>query len=302
VTSPTVDLEEGSNILTFVEYLNELHSAVLGTAVFVFGLLVGSFLNVVILRLPRRLLFEWRGQCRELLEIEQPGEETPPSLVTSRSRCPKCNQMIAWYDNIPVISWLVLKMRCRHCSEPIAWRYPVVELTTAVLSVIVILALGPTAEGLAALVLTWSLIAATGIDFDHHLLPDQITLPLLWLGLLLNLWLGLFASLEDAVIGAAAGYGLLWGVYHLFKLLTGKEGMGFGDFKLLAALGAWMGWQYLALIVLLASLVGAVVGLILMALARHGRDVPIAFGPYLAAAGWIALLWGDPIISFWLYP
>ena len=258
-------------------------------------------MNVVILRFPQRLLHDWRGQCRELLEIDSPDEAAPPNLVSTRSHCPKCGNMIAWYDNIPVVSWLVLRMRCRHCSEPISWRYPVVELTTAILSVIVVLTFGPTAQGLAALVLTWSLIAATGIDFDHQLLPDQITLPLLWLGLLLNLWLGLFASIEDAVIGAAAGYGLLWGVYHLFKLLTGKEGMGFGDFKLLAALGAWMGWQSLALIVLLGSLVGAVVGLLLMAVARHGRDVPIAFGPYLAAAGWIALLWGDRIIDFWLY-
>lgn len=287
--------------MTFFEFLNDLHPAVLGAAVFVFGLLVGSFLNVVILRMPLRLMHEWRCQCRELLEVEAPEESVPPSLVTSRSHCPKCSNSIAWYDNIPLLSWLVLRARCRHCGAPISLRYPLVEFVTGLLSVIVILAFGPTAEGLAALVLTWALIAATGIDFDHHLLPDQITLPLLWLGLALNLWFGLFASLEDAVIGAIAGYGVLWLVFHAFRLLTGKEGMGYGDFKLLGALGAWMGWQSLPLIILLASLVGAFVGLILMAAARHGRDVPIAFGPYLAMAGWIALLWGDRIADFWLY-
>ncbi len=287
--------------MSFPDYLNALHPAVLGAAVFVFGLLVGSFLNVVILRLPARLMHDWRCQCRELLALPAAEEAPPPGLVKPRSRCPHCGTEIAWYDNLPVISWLILRARCRQCSARISVRYPLVELVTAVLSVVVVSHFGPTPEGLAALLLTWALIAATGIDFDHHLLPDQITLPLLWLGLLLNLWLGLFASLEDAVIGAIAGYGVLWGVFHLFRLLTGKEGMGFGDFKLLAALGAWMGWQVLPVIVLLASLVGAIVGVLLIILARHGRNVPIAFGPYLALAGWIALLWGDRIVDFWLY-
>jgi leader peptidase (prepilin peptidase) / N-methyltransferase len=285
--------------LILIEYLGYLHPAVLAAAVFVFGLLVGSFLNVVILRLPPRLFHDWRCQCRELLEIDQ-AEEAPPGLVVERSHCPKCGQTIAWYDNIPLISWLVLRARCRHCQVSISWRYPLVELVTAVLSVVVIWHFGPTAQGAAALVLTWALIAATGIDFDHHLLPDQITLPLLWLGLVLNLWLGLFASLEDAVIGAVAGYGVLWLVFHTFRLLTGKEGMGFGDFKLLGALGAWLGWQALPLIILLASMVGAVVGVILMMVFRHGREVPIAFGPYLAVAGFIALVWGEPIVGWWL--
>ena len=292
-------------MLDFVEYLNALHPAVLGAAVFVFGLLVGSFLNVVILRLPAQLMHDWRCQCRELLALdgETAGEPepAPPGLAVSRSHCPKCKVQIAWYDNVPLLSWLILRARCRHCGERISLRYPLVEFTTALLSVIVIAVLGPTPEGLAALVLTWSLIAATGIDFDYQLLPDQITLPLLWLGLALNMWFGLFASLEDAVIGAIAGYGSLWLVFHTFRLLTGKEGMGFGDFKLLGALGAWLGWQALPLVILLASLVGAVVGLILMVAARHGRDVPIAFGPYLAMAGWIALLWGEGIVDFWLY-
>jgi leader peptidase (prepilin peptidase) / N-methyltransferase len=285
--------------LTFVDHLSVLHPAVLGAAVFVFGLVIGSFLNVVILRLPARLMHDWRCQCRELLEIEGVDDPQPPGLGMSRSHCPKCKNTIAWYDNIPLLSWLLLRARCRHCATRISFRYPLVEFTTALLSLAVILTFGPTPQGLAALVLTWSLIAATGIDFDHHLLPDQITLPLMWLGLVLNLWFGLFASLEDAVIGAVAGYGLLWGVFHLFRLLTGKEGMGYGDFKLLAALGAWMGWQVLPMIILLASVVGAIVGIALMIAARHGRDVPIAFGPYLAMGGWIALIWGDRFMVYW---
>jgi leader peptidase (prepilin peptidase)/N-methyltransferase len=286
--------------LEFLDALKALPPAVLATAVFVFGLLVGSFLNVVILRMPARLFHDWRCQCRELLEIDE-SESAPPGLVVKRSHCPRCGATIRWYDNIPVISWLMLGRRCRSCGEPISWRYPFVELVTAILSAVVILHFGATPEGAAALVFTWALIAATGIDFDHQLLPDQITLPLLWLGLGLNLWLGLFASLEEAVIGAIAGYLALWSVFHLFKLLTGKEGMGFGDFKLLAALGAWMGWQVLPVVILLASFVGAVSGIAIMIATRRGKEVPIAFGPYLAAAGWIALIWGDRIIDFWLY-
>ena len=280
------------------------HPAVLGAAVFVFGLLVGSFLNVVILRYPARLMHDWRCQCRELLEIgegEAIADPAPPSLVANRSHCPKCKNQIAWYDNIPLFSWLILRARCRHCGVKISVRYPLVELITAVASVVVVQVFGPSPEALGGLALTWTLIALTGIDFDHQLLPDQITLPLLWLGLFLNLWLGLFASLEEAVIGAIAGYGVLWGVFHLFKLLTGKEGMGYGDFKLLAALGAWLGWLMLPVIILLASFVGAIVGVILIIAARHGKDVPIAFGPYLAAAGFVALLYGDRMVDYWLY-
>lgn len=288
--------------MTYFEYLSALHPAVLGAAVFVFGLLIGSFLNVVILRLPARLMHDWRCQCRELLEIEGDASDSePPGLVANRSFCPKCKNQIAWYDNIPVVSWLVLRARCRHCDQKISFRYPLVELVTAVASVLVVHSFGPSPEALGALALTWALIAATGIDFDHQLLPDQITLPLLWLGLFLNLWLELFVPLEDAVIGAIAGYGILWGVFQLFKLLTGKEGMGYGDFKLLAALGAWLGWWMLPVIILFASFVGAVVGVILIIAARHGKDVPIAFGPYLAAAGFVALLYGDRIVDFWLY-
>jgi leader peptidase (prepilin peptidase) / N-methyltransferase len=277
-----------------------LHPAVLAAAVFVFGLVIGSFLNVVILRYPASLLHDWRCQCRELLELDPPEEDVPPGIAKSRSHCPKCKKTIAWYDNIPVLSWIVLGRKCRHCGTSISFRYPLVELTTGILSAVIIWHFGPTAEGLAALVLTWALIAATGIDIDYHLLPDQITLPLLWLGLALNLFFGLFASLEDAVIGAIAGYGVLWLVYHGFRLTTGKEGMGYGDFKLLAALGAWMGWQVLPIIILGASLVGAVIGISLMIAMKRGKEIPIAFGPYLAAAGWIALLWGERIVDYWL--
>jgi leader peptidase (prepilin peptidase)/N-methyltransferase len=289
--------------LDYFQILANWHPAVLGAAVFVLGLLVGSFLNVVILRFPQRIFHDWRCQCRELLEIEgNDATAAPPNLVTTRSHCPKCKAQIAWYDNIPLFSWLLLRARCRRCGQKISARYPMVELATAILSVLVILEFGASAQGLAALALTWTLIALTGIDFDHQLLPDQLTLPLLWLGLALNLGLGLFATLEDAVIGAIAGYGVLWSIFQLFKLLTGKEGMGFGDFKLLAALGAWMGWAALPMIILIASVVGAVVGVTLMIATRHGRDVPIAFGPYLAAAGFIVLLYGDYLSGLFPFP
>ena len=286
------------------ESLQALPLAVVLVFVFVIGLLVGSFLNVVILRMPLKLMQDWRQQCRELLELKDTVTEVEaaPGLIKPRSRCPQCGTTIAWYDNIPVLSWLILRARCRVCGARIGLRYPLVELTTGLLSVWVIAHFGPGPEGLSALLLTWALIAATGIDFDHQLLPDQITLPLLWAGLIINLNWGLFASLEDAVIGAVAGYLLLWGVFHLFRLLTGKEGMGYGDFKLLAALGAWLGWQLLLVIILLASAVGAVVGIVLMIVARRGKDIPIAFGPYLAAAGFIALMYGDALLAFWLYP
>ncbi|MEE4639785.1 MAG: A24 family peptidase [Wenzhouxiangella sp.] len=291
--------------MTVFEALNALPVAVVWAAVFVLGLMVGSFLNVVILRLPPRLMQDWRVQCQELLELKldpDTAPEPPPGLVKPRSRCPQCGSGIAWYDNIPVLSWLILRARCRQCQARIGLRYPLVELATGLLSLWVIVHFGPGPEGLSALVLVWALIAATGIDFDHQLLPDQITLPLLWLGLLINLNWQLFASLEDAVIGAVAGYLLLWSVFHLFRLATGKEGMGYGDFKLLGALGAWMGWQLLPVIILLASLVGAIVGILMMIIARRGKDIPIAFGPYLAAAGFIALLYGDGLVAFWLYP
>ncbi len=280
-------------------YLADLHPAALYGLTFALGLLVGSFLNVVILRLPARLFHDWRCQCRELLELDTESNEVPAGIAKGRSRCPACGHGIRAYDNVPVISWLILHGRCRDCGTRISPRYPTVELLTGLLSVAVIAALGPTPAGLAGLAFTWALIAGSGIDLDHKLLPDQITLPLLWLGLLLNID-GMFVDLTSAVIGAAAGYLVLWAVFHLFRLATGKEGMGYGDFKLLGAIGAWFGWQVLPTVILLASAVGAIIGIGLIAIRRMGREVPIAFGPFLAAAGWLVLVFGDRIVDFWM--
>lgn len=259
----------------------------------VLGLMVGSFLNVVIYRLPVMMEREWKQQCAELNgEVTEPSD--PFTLSRPRSACPHCRHQITAIENIPVLSYLVLRGRCRSCQAPISIRYPLIELLTGILSGIVAYHFGFDWTCLGALLLTWSLIALTFIDVDHQLLPDSITLPLLWLGLFFNLS-GQFTTLESAVIGALAGYLSLWSVFHLFRLVTGKEGMGYGDFKLLAALGAWLGWSTLPAIILLSSLVGAVVGISLIVIARHGRDIPIPFGPYLAAAGWIALIWAEPI-------
>ncbi|MBS1190706.1 MAG: type 4 prepilin peptidase 1, Aspartic peptidase family [Rhodocyclaceae bacterium] len=254
------------------------------------GLCIGSFLNVVIHRLPRMMEREWQMQCAELRDesIEPPA---PFNLATPRSRCPACGHPIGALENIPVISYLVLRGRCAGCRASISPRYPLVEAFTGLLSAYLAWRFGLNWQTAGALCLAWSLIALTFIDFDSQLLPDSITLPLLWLGLLFNVF-GAFTDLQSAVIGAMAGYLSLWSVYWLFKLITGKEGMGYGDFKLLAALGAWLGWQMLPAVILLSSLVGAAVGIGLIVLARHGRNVPIPFGPYLAAAGVIALLWG----------
>ena len=270
------------------------------TGVFVFGLLIGSFLNVVILRLPARLEHEWRCQCRELLEQDTPvGEEAPADIVRGRSRCPQCGHEIRAYENIPVLSYVALRGRCSACKKKIPLRYPVIELATAVLFLVTAWHFGPTAQGLSAIVLTGFLLALTGIDVDHQLLPDNITLPLLWIGLLLSIW-GVFVDSSTSVIGAICGYLSLWLIYHLFRLLTGKEGMGYGDFKLMGALGAWMGWQMLPLVLLLSSVVGAIVGLALMGLHRHKASQPIPFGPFIAAAGWIAILWGEGILDLYL--
>jgi leader peptidase (prepilin peptidase)/N-methyltransferase len=270
------------------------HSAPLAvTAAAVFGLLLGSFLNVVIHRLPKMLERAWAAEAAELR-----GEEAPPSerynLVVPHSHCPACGHRIGPLENIPLVSWLLQRGKCTACGTAIPARYPIVELATAVLSAVAIWRFGATAAGLGAVVLTAFLIALTFIDFDTHLLPDNMTLPLLWLGLLLNLW-GVFAPLPAAVIGAMAGYLSLWTIYWLFKLATGKEGMGYGDFKLLAALGAWFGWTALPAVILLASVVGAVVGIALIVVARHGREVPIPFGPYLAGAGLLALYFREPL-------
>lgn len=262
------------------------------------GLMVGSFLNVVIYRLPIMMEKEWAAQCAEL-SGQEPEHAPVFNLSTPRSRCPHCQHAIGALENIPVISYLFLGGKCKSCRTPISIRYPVIEALTGFLSVVVAWQFGYSWGCLAALLFTWSLIALTFIDLDHQLLPDKITLPLVWLGLFTNLF-GLFTDIYSSVIGAIAGYLTLWSVYHLFKLVTGKEGMGYGDFKLLAALGAWMGWQYLPMIVLLSSLVGAIVGISLILLKNHQRDIPIPFGPYLAAAGWIAFIWGDTINRVYL--
>ncbi len=264
----------------------------------VFGLMIGSFLNVVIHRLPKMMERDWARQCAEL-RGESPAEEAPFSIVRPRSRCPHCGRPIAALENIPILSFLVLKGRCRGCGKPISWRYPAVEAVTGLLFAACAWKFGPTLMAAGAMVFVAAMIALALIDFDTQLLPDDITLPLLWLGLLLNLR-GTFSDLPTAVIGATAGYLSLWSVYWLFKLATGKEGMGYGDFKLLAAIGAWLGWQALPLTILLSSLVGAVVGIVLIVLARHGRNVPIPFGPYLAAAGIIALFWGKELTRAYL--
>lgn len=266
-----------------------------------FGLMVGSFLNVVIHRLPLMMQRDWQMQCRELMQIATAEERQPEryNLVVPRSRCPHCGHNISAFENIPLLSYLALKGKCSACGAGISLRYPVIEVLTAALSVIVVVHFGFSWSAFAALVLTWGLIALTFIDFDHQLLPDSITLPLLWGGLVLSLG-PVWVDSQTAIIGAAAGYLSLWSVYWLFKLVTGKEGMGQGDFKLLAVFGAWLGWQMLPLIILLSSLVGAVVGVALILFRGQQRDVPIPFGPYLAAAGWIALLWGTPLTQAYL--
>ncbi|GFZ93857.1 prepilin peptidase [Dyella caseinilytica] len=260
----------------------------------VLGLLVGSFLNVVILRLPKRLDALWRQEAHDVLGIEASGEPFPPGIVRETSHCPHCKHPLAAYDNIPLFSWLLLRGRCRYCQTPISIQYPLVELLSTILSAVIVWKFGPTWVALAGLFLTWMLIALSGIDFHTQLLPDQMTLSLLWVGLLLSL-IHLFANPEQAILGAAIGYLSLWSVYWLFKLLTGKEGMGFGDFKLLAALGAWMGPGALLPVILLSSLVGALVGGTLIALRKHAREVPMPFGPFIAMAGWIWFVAGDDL-------
>ncbi len=258
-----------------------------------FGLIVGSFLNVVIHRLPKMMEADWQGQCAELRGEELPTTE-PLTLATPRSRCPHCGHGITAMENIPVISWLVLRGKCSSCKAPISIRYPLVEAVTGLLSAYAAWHFGFGLQAVGAILFIWAMVALTGIDFDTQLLPDSITLPLVWLGLLFNLF-GTYTSLSSAVIGAMAGYLSLWSVYWGFRLATGKEGMGFGDFKLLAAIGAWLGWQMLPLTILLSSLVGAIVGVGLIVLAKRGRNVPIPFGPYLAAAGLLALFYGKEL-------
>ncbi|GHE95060.1 prepilin peptidase [Thalassotalea profundi] len=269
----------------------------------VLALLIGSFLNVVIFRFPKMLEQGWYLECREFLADEVKGipakDIKPLTLSKPNSTCPSCGHEIKFYENIPVISWLFLKGKCSQCKNSISIRYPIIEAITAALSLVIAYRYGVTEQTLFLLILTWGLIALTMIDFDTMLLPDQITLPLMWLGLLININ-GLFIPLEQAVIGAAVGYMSLFTIFWLFKLITGKEGMGYGDFKLVAVFGAWMGWQLLPLLILMASLVGAIVGLSLMAFKGHKREQAIPFGPYLAVAGWITLLWGEGIWQWYL--
>lgn len=287
--------------MELVHYLQD-HSAAAITVAGILGLLVGSFLNVVILRVPQMLERQWRSHCAELQQEDQPSAavaEEPFNLITPPSHCPKCHHRISARENIPLLSYLFLRGRCAACGTTISPRYPLIEAACAALSMVAIWHFGFGWEGAAALLLTWALIALSVIDFDHQLLPDNITLPFLWLGLSINLF-ALFTSLESAVIGALAGYLSLWSVYQLFKWITGKEGMGYGDFKLLAMLGAWLGWQYLLPIILISSVVGAVTGLTLITLRGRDKNIPIPFGPYLAIAGWIVLLWGEQITSAYL--
>ena len=264
----------------------------------VLGLLVGSFLNVVIHRLPKIMQRDWAAQCAALS-----GDAAPPAspynLMVPRSACPGCGHRIGALENIPVLSYAWLRGKCAGCGAPIGVRYPLVEALTGLLSAFAAWHFGYGWAAAGALLLIWALIALTFVDFDTQLLPDDITLPLLWLGLLFNLG-AVYVPLHEAVTGAVIGYMVLWSVYWLFKLITGKEGMGYGDFKLLAAVGAWLGWKMLPLVILLSSFIGAVVGIALIVLARHGRSVPIPFGPYLAGGGLVALFWGPPIVQAYL--
>jgi len=283
--------------MSFIELLQTTPSAFIIVCL-ALGLTVGSFLNVVIHRLPKMLEQGWKQQCAELR-----GEDSVASpvynLMVPHSACPHCNHTISAWENIPVISYLVLRGKCKQCGVRISPRYPTIEAISGILSAYAAwhFGFGPAAAG--ALLLIWALLALTAIDFDTQLLPDDITLPLLWTGLLFNLF-GVFTNLSGAVAGAIIGYLALWSVYWLFKLVTGKEGMGYGDFKLLAALGAWFGWQMLPLIILLSSLVGAIVGITLIVALKHGRNIPIPFGPYLAGGGLIALFWGQTLTQGYL--
>ncbi len=298
--------------MTLIDLLGASPAFFIGTAL-VFGLLIGSFLNVVIYRVPVMLERQWREQCREMAAAEPPGSASgtakaadPFNLVVPRSACPACKAPITAIQNIPVLSYLFLRGRCASCGVRISPRYPAIEALTGILSAAVAWKFGFGWPAVAALVLTWFLVALTFIDVDHQLLPDNLTLPLLWIGLLLSLWapLGSGAPIpmdpRSSIIGAIAGYVSLWSVYHLFRLLTGKEGMGYGDFKLFAALGAWLGWKMLLPIILIAAAVGAVVGIAILALRGQNRSTPIAFGPFLAAAGWLMLLFGQQLVTGYL--
>ena len=276
---------------------------------FLMGACIGSFLNVVIIRLPDILFWQWRTQCNEVFKSsENPGqnnpglpdsESPPPGLIYPRSRCPKCNSSLTLFQNIPILGYLFLSGKCGFCKKAISPRYPIVELCTALLWVQLGFHFGPTPGLLLGIILISSLVALTVIDLDHHILPDVIVIPLLWIGLISNSF-GVFTSLESAVFGAVSGYMVLWIIYQVHHRLTGKEGMGYGDFKLLACIGAWLGWEVLPAVILLASVSGTVLAIVLMLIHKRGKDIPVAFGPYLAIAGWVTLIWGDAIINNYL--
>jgi leader peptidase (prepilin peptidase)/N-methyltransferase len=278
--------------------LVELYRPFIGAVVFLLGAMIGSFINVVVYRLPKMMEQDWRQQCSQLLNPGATQTSTPLfNLAFPASHCPHCQHAIRWWENIPLLSYVYLRGKCANCQRAISLRYPLVELLTALLSTAVILQLGTGLAGISALLFTWALIALALIDFDTQLLPDDITLPLLWGGLLLNIF-ALHSHLTDAVIGAMAGYLSLWSIYWLFKLVTGKEGMGYGDFKLLAAFGAWLGWHALPMIILLSSVVGSVIGISLILFKGRDSQIPVPFGPYLAIAGWITLVAGDSIRTY----
>ncbi|MEE9332599.1 MAG: A24 family peptidase [Granulosicoccaceae bacterium] len=295
--------------MALLEVLQHNAIAFYGVVAFL-SLLVGSFLNVVIYRLPIMMENEWREALQEMDapddgmtqtesadNTDQANTATAPAtfnLSVPRSRCPNCDNLITWWQNVPVLSYLMLRGKCANCKTPISARYPIIEIVTMVLSLAIAWQFGPSLQSVIGIFVTWMLIAMTMIDFDHQLLPDSLTLPMMWIGLLASL-VPVFTDVRSAVIGGALGYMILWGVYQIFKLITGKEGMGFGDFKLLAALGALLGWQLVPMIILLSSAVGAVVGISLIVIKGRDKNIPIPFGPYLAAAGWLAMMWGAPL-------
>ncbi|MEO1879448.1 MAG: A24 family peptidase [Methylococcales bacterium] len=273
---------------------------ILTSLAFIIGLLMGSFLNVVIYRLPVMMEQEWKKECTEYLDLEKAPETNAPfNLIVPASQCSNCHTAIKPYQNIPLISYLLLAGKCAACHNYISLRYPAIESLTAITSAIVAWHFGYNADMFFALLLTWSLIALSFIDIDHQLLPDAINLPVLWLGLFLSIF-SIYTDTSSSIIGAIAGYLSLWSVYHLFKLVTGKEGMGYGDFKLLALFGAWLGWQYLPIIILLSTLVAAVIGLTLVIFTQKDHNTPIPFGPYIATSGWLTLIWGEQINALYL--
>lgn len=269
------------------------------SAIFMLGLVVGSFLNVLILRLPLMLQRDWKAQCSDLLGLEAEQEAKAFNLLTPRSHCPRCQRGLRPWENIPLLSYLLLRGRCAQCGAAISPRYPLIELAAALMALMAAVRFGVSPAALFAMALGWALLALAVIDLEHQLLPDDITLPLLWLGIALNFF-NVFTDLHASVLGAILGYGALWSVYIVYKLVTGKTGMGHGDFKLLALLGAWLGWQLLPLILISASILGALIGVGMIIFRAHDKDIPIPFGPYLAIGGWIAMLWGPAILSLYL--